>query len=246
MNRTYPDKLEIVPITSQYPYISVSVPGSKSITNRSLVLAALASSQGDCFLNGALRSEDTEVMIEALQRLGFAIEPQWEQLGIKVKRHLGPLIPASEADLFVANSGTTMRFLTAILAAGNGRYRLDGSPRMRERPIGDLLDAMGQLGVSAKSEAGTACPPVVIEANGLAGGRVSIRGDVSSQFLSGLLMAAPFARAPVEINVTGPLVSKPYVEMTIDLMHQWGLHVVQPFEGLYRAQPQAQNSKTGR
>jgi 3-phosphoshikimate 1-carboxyvinyltransferase len=236
--RVYPDRLEIVPIADGYRRADISVPGSKSITNRSVVLAALASRQGDCLLDGALRSEDTEVMIECLRRLGFEIEPDWDHAVVRVKRNSQALIPASNAELFVANSGTTMRFLTAVLAAGEGRYRLDGSSRMRERPIGDLLDALSQLGVKARSESGSDCPPVVIETRGLSGGQASIRGDVSSQFLSGLLMAAPFAKAPIEIQVTGPLVSKPYVEMTLRQMLWWGLHVETPADGFYRIQPQ--------
>src|SRR5262249_226966 len=128
-----------------------------------------------------------------------------------------------EADLFVANSGTTMRFLTAMLSLGRGRFRVDGVPRMRERPIADLLDALQQLGVDAYSEKQNGCPPVIVEANGLHGGKVRIKGDVSSQFLSGLLMAAPFAHHDIEIEVEGPLVSGPYVFLTAQMMRQWGL-----------------------
>src|SRR4051794_13998008 len=112
MSRTYPDKLKIVPLTKP-PNASVSVPGSKSITNRALVLAALSSRQGPCELEGALQSEDTEVMIESLVRLGFDVRPRWNEPTVSVRQHSGALIPAERADLFVANSGTTMRFLTA-------------------------------------------------------------------------------------------------------------------------------------
>jgi 3-phosphoshikimate 1-carboxyvinyltransferase len=134
-------------------------------------------------------------------------------------------ILAPSADLFVANSGTSMRFLTALVSLGHGRYGLDGVPRMRQRPVGDLLSALRQLGVSARSEAGNDCPPVVVEANGLAGGRARIRGDVSSQFLSGLLMAAPRATADITLELDGPLVSEPYVAMTEALLREWGLVV---------------------
>src|SRR5262249_41137215 len=129
------------------------------------------------------------------------------------------------ADLFVGNSGTTMRFLAAMVSLGQGSYRLDGIPRMRERPIEDLLGALRQLGVDARSELGNGCPPVVIRSNGLAGGLAVVRGDLSSQFLSGLLMAAPLAQGEVEIEVVGQLVSSPYVVMTTNLMHQLGVTV---------------------
>ena len=127
-----------------------------------------------------------------------------------------------------------MRFLCALVSAGRGRYRLDGSPRMRERPIGDLLEALSALGVRAVSEAGSGCPPVVVETTGLEGGVVEIAGSVSSQFLSGLLMAAPYARRPVEIRVTGTLVSRPYVEMTLGVMRAFGAKVEVPTAERFR------------
>jgi 3-phosphoshikimate 1-carboxyvinyltransferase len=223
----YPGQLAIRPL-ERPPRAAVRVPGSKSITNRALVLAALYSKGTPCELRGCLRSEDTEVMIAALRALGFDAEARWDGPVPRVTvcgeaDECDLLEPA--ADLFVANSGTTMRFLTALAAVGRGRYRLDGVPRMRERPIGDLLDALGQLGVRAWSEAGNGCPPVVIEADGLPGGRARVRGDTSSQFLSGLLMAAPRARADVTLEVDGPLVSEPYVAMTEAMLRQWGLTV---------------------
>src|SRR6185437_8054667 len=218
------DRLEIVPLTKP-PCATVHVPGSKSITNRALVLAALASDSFPGDLWGVLRSEDTEVMITALQALDFKVETDWRKNFVQVYRGEGEFIPTSEANLFVANSGTSMRFLTALVSLGHGRYRLDGVPRMRERPIGDLLEALCQLGVRAYSEAGNGCPPVVVETDGLPGGRVSIRGDVSSQFLSGLLMVAPFARTDVILEVEGVLVSEPYVAMTIAMMRRCGAEV---------------------
>ncbi len=208
----YPPTLEIVPLTN-VPNLAVSVPGSKSITNRALVLAAMGSRSGCCKLTGVLRSEDTEVMVDCLTKLGFALV--WTDDTISVGRNeSGRLIPAASAELYVGNSGTTIRFLTAMLAAGEGRYRLSGVPRMHERPIGDLLDALRQLGVSAASEARTGCPPVVIETAGLRGGAVRIRADISSQYLSALLMVAPFADGPVTIELDGPVVSEPYIHMT--------------------------------
>jgi 3-phosphoshikimate 1-carboxyvinyltransferase len=144
---------------------------------------------------------------------------------VRVGRHGGKdLVPASSADLFVANSGTTMRFLTALCALGHGRYWLDGVPRMRERPIEDLLAALRGLGVRADSENGNGCPPVVVESGGrLTGPGTTIRGEVSSQFLSALVMVAPFhSPGPLAIRLEGPLVSRPYVEMTLAMMRHWG------------------------
>jgi 3-phosphoshikimate 1-carboxyvinyltransferase len=222
----YPEALAIEPLCRP-PQATVRVPGSKSITNRALVLAALCSRVRKPRLFGCLRSEDTEVMLAALRRLGFEVETDWAASSplVTVFRGDRPLIPAAEADLFVANSGTTMRFLTAMVSLGHGRYRLDGVPRMRERPIEDLLTALRQLGVRARSEASNGCPPVVIETEGLQGGRVRVRGDVSSQYLSALLMAAPFAEGDTVIEVEGPLVSRPYVDMTTHMMRQWMLRV---------------------
>ncbi len=198
----------------------VRPPGSKSITNRALACAALA--QGRSILSGALDSEDTRVMVAALERLGIAIAADWPAARLEVTGSAGH-IPAREAELYVANSGTTVRFLTALVALGQGRYRLDGTPRMRERPIRDLLAALGSLGVHARSEAGSGCPPVVIETAGLAGGVARVRGDVSSQFLSGLLLAAPYARERLEIEIEGELVSRPYVHMTLAVMRAFGV-----------------------
>jgi 3-phosphoshikimate 1-carboxyvinyltransferase len=227
---SYPEKLEIIPLTRP-PNATVRVPGSKSITNRALVLAALCGKVKPCEVQNCLRSEDTEVMIAALQALGFDVQVDWNEQRIRVAGSpQANRIPATQADLFTANSGTTMRFLTAVVCLGHGRYRLDGVSRMRERPIGDLLEALQQLGVRAISEGNNARPPVCIEADGLAGGRVRIRGDVSSQFLSGLLLAAPFARGDVVIEIDGPLVSRPYVEMTLRMMDDWGLPVIRKWE----------------
>src|SRR5262249_8147641 len=160
-----------------------------------------------CALRGVLRSEDTEVMIDALRALGFRVLTEWPESAVFVSAGEDePLIPARKADLFVANSGTTMRFLTAMVALGHGYYRLPcgyyrrhGAPRLHEPPIQDPLAALRQLGVQAETENGNGCPPVVVMADGLRGGRARVRGDVSSQFLSGLLLAAPFADGQVHI-----------------------------------------------
>jgi 3-phosphoshikimate 1-carboxyvinyltransferase len=221
---TYPPTLEIVPLSSP-PSATVTVPGSKSITNRALVLAALASRSGPCVLAGALRSEDTEVMLDCLTKLGFVVEADWRTSQVVVHRNqTDRIIPAESADLFVANSGTTMRFLTAMVSLGDGCYRLDGVPRMRERPIGDLLDALTQLGIDTVSEAGNGCPPVVITTSGWpreGTKEISIRADSSSQFLSGLLMAAAFAPTHTFLSPASSLVSEPYVAMTEKMLVTW-------------------------
>jgi 3-phosphoshikimate 1-carboxyvinyltransferase len=223
----YSDLLELRPLTGPVR-ATVAVPGSKSITNRALVLAALSAKGYACALRGALPSEDTEVMVEGLRRLGFRVLTEWPEPVIFVSSGEDePTIPAREADLFVANSGTTMRFLTALVCLGRGRYRLDGVARMRERPIADLLDALQRLGVSAASEHGNGCPPVTVAARGLPGGRVRIKGDVSSQFLSALLLAAPHADRELAIEVEKPLVSWPYVFMTAQMLRRWGYELRQ-------------------
>ena len=201
---------------------SIRPPGSKSITNRALVCAALA--EGKSVLEGALDSDDTRLMIDGLQALGVAVEHDAKQQTIRVAG-CGGRLPAREADIPVGNSGTTVRFLTAVATLGQGLFRLDGSARMRERPIEDLLDALRQLGADARSQLGSGCPPVVVRAAGLPGGRATVAGDVSSQFLSALLMAAPGAKTPVELAVARKLVSKPYVAMTLGVMAAFGVSV---------------------
>jgi 3-phosphoshikimate 1-carboxyvinyltransferase len=216
------DRIEITPCGPIRA--AVRPPGSKSITNRALVCAALA--RGQSVLRGALESEDTQVMVNALRQLGIQVAADWPQETLRVPGCDGKL-PATQADLYVANSGTTVRFLAATVALARGVYRLDGTPRMRERPIGDLLEALSQLQVDATSETGTGCPPVVIRAAGLAGGKAVVRGDVSSQFLSGLLLAAPYARQPVELLVEGELVSKPYIRLTLAVMKSFGVRAAE-------------------
>ncbi len=215
------DSIEIQPAKGPLD-ASIRPPGSKSITNRALVCAALA--QGRSILSGVLESEDTRVMIEGLVKLGLAIEHDPGSRPVRISGCAGRP-PATNDDLYVANSGTTIRFLTALVTLGQGTFRLDGTRRMRERPIQDLLDALGQLGADARSESGSGCPPVVVRAAGLPGGRATIAGDISSQFLSGLLMAAPCAAGPVELVVGGELVSKPYIEMTLAVMRAFGVSV---------------------
>lgn len=226
---TYPAELEIAPLAKP-PSATVTVPGSKSITNRALVLGTLSVAENGTILRGVLQSEDTEIMIECLRWLGFVLDTDWDQNTVYISPELHPrmyrkncIIPADTADLFVGNSGTTVRFLTAAVALGDGTYRLDGVPRMRERPIQDLLDALQELGVNAYSEYGNGCPPVVVQTTGMRGGRVRVRGNISSQYLSALLMAAPFADGDTEIEVDGELVSEPYIAMTFGMLKEFGL-----------------------
>jgi 3-phosphoshikimate 1-carboxyvinyltransferase len=215
------DPLEIQPVTR--PIVaSIRPPGSKSITNRALVCAALA--DGVSTLVGALDSEDTRVMIDALGRLGIQVEHR-EDGRTLVVHGTGGEIPALEAELFCANSGTTIRFLTALVTLGHGRFRLDGIERMRQRPIGDLLAALNQLGANTASEDANSCPPVIVHANGLPGGVANVRGNISSQFLSGILMAAPAAHTPVALVIDGVLVSQPYVRMTMEVMREFEVNV---------------------
>lgn len=215
---TYPDTLPITPVNHP-PDVTVPIPGSKSLTNRALILAALA--QGSSTLEGALFSEDTDVMAESLRRLGIAVEADAARETFCVQGQGGNL-PAHAADLFVANSGTSIRFLTALTALGTGRYRLDGIPRMQQRPQQDLLDALNDLGVSARSERDTGCPPLIVEsANGLPGGEACVGAEASSQFLTALLMVAPYAHQDVRLQIVGAL--RPfYVEITRRMMAQWG------------------------
>jgi 3-phosphoshikimate 1-carboxyvinyltransferase len=238
MSHTYPEQLEIVPLAKPLN-ATVTVPGSKSITNRALVLAALAAP--GCTVCDALRSEDTEVMVDCLKRLGWLVRADWTANTIEVCRDQSheqveddEWIPHGRAELFVGNSGTTIRFLTALLALGEGTYRLDGIPRMRERPIRDLLDALKQLGVDVRSDFENGCPPVTVNAHGLRGGRVQIKADVSSQFLSALLLVCPFARGDTTIEVAGTMVSEPYVEMTLRLLRLLGLRAEEEAPGRYR------------
>jgi 3-phosphoshikimate 1-carboxyvinyltransferase len=211
--------IKIEPIL--YPlHATVRVPGSKSLTNRALLIAALA--EGTTCLTNALFSDDSIYFAKALQVLGFEVQLDKANHEMTVTG-LGGKIPSSRAELFIGNAGTAARFLSAFLTLGNGEYILDGEPRMRERPIGDLVDALHQLGVEL--EATNNCPPVEIFARGLPGGKTKIAGDISSQFLSALLLVAPYARTPIEIELTTDLNSKPYVDMTISIMKDFGVQV---------------------
>jgi 3-phosphoshikimate 1-carboxyvinyltransferase len=201
------------------------VPGSKSLTNRALLAAALAG--GESLIEGALVAEDAAVMRTALTRLGAGIEARGERSGgvDLAVTGVGGRWPAGGAELDVRQSGTAVRFLTAAVCLGRGRFRLDGDARMRERPIEDQLAALRALGVDARSELGSGCPPVVVEADGLPGGRTRVAGDRSSQYLSGLLLAAPCAREPLTIEVSGELQSRPFADLTLAVMAAFGAPV---------------------
>lgn len=201
---------------------SIRPPGSKSLTNRALITAALAS--GTTRLTGVLASDDTRVMVESLNRLGVSVEHNVAECTMDITGCAGRP-PADRAELWLENSGTSIRFLTAFCALGNGEYRLDGNERMRERPISHLVDALRLFDVDVECELGTECPPVRMQAHGLAGGRTTLAGNISSQYLSALLMAAPCASNEINIEVTGDLVSQPYVDMTMGVMAQFGATV---------------------
>jgi 3-phosphoshikimate 1-carboxyvinyltransferase len=217
-----PAAITMTPLASRPAPARVRVPGSKSLTNRALIVAALA--EGVSTLTGALDSEDTRVMIDSLRRLGIAVDHDPDAATIRVTGCKGK-IPVAEADLFVANSGTSLRFLTALVSTGHGTYRLDGSLRMRQRPVADLLMALNGLGADARSDLGTGCPPVTVVASGLDGGYAFVKGDVSSQFLSGLLMAVPYSRDTTTVEVEGELVSRPYIAMTMAVMEAFGVRI---------------------
>jgi 3-phosphoshikimate 1-carboxyvinyltransferase len=190
------------------------------MTNRALILAALA--DGPTTIENALRSDDTERMAEALARLGFEVDGDAAAATMRVVGQ-GGRIPRRRADLFVGASGTCARFLTALVALGSGEYGLDGTPRMRQRPIAPLLDALGQLGAGATSLGGTGCLPVRVRSDGLPGGRATIDAGVSSQFVSALLMVGPYAAHGLELHIEGAVVSRPYIDMTLQQMARAGV-----------------------
>ena len=215
---TLPDALPIVPRTAPVSG-TVRPPGSKSYTNRALVLAALA--RGRSTLEGALFSDDTLHMARALDGLGFAVTSDEAASRFEVEGGAGKLAAAS-AKVFVGNSGTTARFLAPVMALGTGTYELEGDAAMAKRPIQPLLDALGGLGVKAESIRGNGCPPVRITSSGLEGGSVRMAGGISSQYFSALLMVGPCTRRGLSLEVEGDLVSKPYIEVTAQAMAAFG------------------------
>ncbi len=202
----------------------VYLPGSKSISNRALLLATLA--EGDTTLTNLLDSDDIRHMLNALKQLGVAYQWDANSGEILVHGQGGPLARSAEAlELFLGNAGTAMRPLCAALVVGQGDYVLTGEPRMKERPIGHLVDALRPLGASIEYLETEGYPPVTIRSGKLAGGRVSIDGSISSQFLTALLMVAPLCEDSLTIDVEGELVSKPYIDITLALMARFGVEV---------------------
>jgi 3-phosphoshikimate 1-carboxyvinyltransferase len=202
----------IEPVTQPFD-ATITPPGSKSLTNRALVLAALA--KGESVLSNALLADDTRVMIDALGALGFDLTV--DNTTIRVAGGAGK-IPAKSAELFCGNSGTSIRFLTALVSLGQGTYTLDGVARMRQRPIGALVETLKNLGVRCEYLNEHGFPPVRVIADGLPGGSVSFGSEASSQFLSAILMASPYARHEVRVNLAPQQTSWPYVAMTMQLM----------------------------
>ena len=219
--------MEIRPCSSPLNAVVVP-PGSKSITNRALLLAALG--DGPTTLNGVLDAEDTQIMLNALRTLGLGIRRDTQLHRVEVIGR-GGVYPVKDAEIYVGNSGTSARFLAAALCFSDGDYRLHGKPRMHERPIRNLVDALAQLGTDIRCENDNGCPPVQISGlrkNTTPPNRhAAVSGSLSSQFLSALLMAAPLATAgsDVEIRLTGKLVSVPYVEMTLAMIRAFGVDV---------------------
>jgi len=213
------DKIEIRPLIGKLS-ACIQVPGSKSITNRALLIAAMA--PGPSIIDAALISDDTRYMIGALADLGFDIHLDERRKRVELIGHGGE-IPVRSADLFVGGSGTAMRFLAGFLTLGRGRYRLDGNARMRQRPIGDLLDALCNLGLDIRTEFDNGCPPVIIDApEKFPGGVTRIDASLSSQFVSALLLPSPLWPKGLRLTVEG-LAARPFVLMTLRLMQRAGI-----------------------
>ena len=201
--------------------VTLKVPGSKSLTQRALIAAALA--QGPSRLFDPLASEDTAYTIGALSAMGIAIDESnpecWQVLGA------GGRILSPPQDIFLGNNGTATRFLTSVAALGQGQFHITGSERMAERPILPLMEALRGWGVDIRSDAGNGCPPLTIAARGLDGGATVLPEGKSSQYLSSLLLVAPYAIRPAELAVRGDILSKPYVRMTLAVMADFGIRV---------------------
>ncbi len=235
--------IEIQPISKAVD-ATIQVPGSKSYTNRALLVAAMAN--GTSTLTGALFSDDTHYMSAALRKLGVEIDADEKRSTFAVHGN-GGVIPASSAELYIGNSGTTSRSLTAYVSLGHGRFVIDGDAPMRHgRPIADLLDALRQLGVSARTQFGNGHLPVIIEADGLTGGKTRLDVSKSSQFLTALLLIAPYAKAGIEIEVLGNR-TMPYIDITRSVMAAFGVQVINEdykffrIEGGQQYQPRVYN-----
>jgi len=203
---------------------NVNLPGSKSLSNRALLLAALA--EGTTKITNLLESDDTKHMLNALKQLGIEYKLSDDKTECIVVGNGGPLNTESFEELFLGNAGTAMRPLCAALCLGKGTYLLTGEPRMKERPIGHLVDALRQAGANINYIETEGYPPLKIEANGISGGNVEIEGAISSQFLTALLLASPMAKEDMTITIIGELVSKPYIDITLHIMKEFGVDVV--------------------
>ncbi len=213
------DQIEITPVTKPLS-AAVTVPGSKSITNRALLIAAMA--EGRSAIENVLFSDDTLRMLEALKQLGFLITIEENEKRVTVNG-LGGQIPSSGCDLSIGGAGTAMRFLIPFLTLARGKFRIDGNQRMRERPIGPLLDAMQRLGASVYSERDNRCPPVIADSrNPFRGGATHVDARMSSQFVSAMLMPAPLWPDGLRLQVAGDA-ARPFVEMTLRMMESWGV-----------------------
>ena len=226
MTSNFSSEIRLPPVTKASG--TVKLPGSKSISNRALMLAALAS--GRTRLTGLLRADDTERMLESLTKLGVKVTADGDAAVIE---GAGGFFPVKSAQLFIGNAGTAARTLTAALAFAGGHYRLDGIERMRERPIGDLLAALRTLGADITCEMKEGFLPLVFRPAAPVGRRVSVRGNVSSQYLTALLLTAPLIapEAGLEITVEGELISRPYIDITLSMMKTFGADVTVTKEG---------------
>lgn len=217
----FPEELEIQPL--DYPVdATVRIPGSKSVTNRALLISALAN--GTSTIQNPLFSDDSYWLLDSLTRLGFAIHANQEANSVEIQGQRG-IIPKNGVELYVGNAGTAARFLPPVLALGDGPYRVDGVARMRERPVEDLVEALRRLGGGVEYEDEAGRFPLVVRGGGIRGGATRVPGDKSSQFLSGLLMAAPYAEEPVVLNVETKRIGLPYVGITLDVMRNFGVEV---------------------
>ncbi len=201
----------------------INLPGSKSVSNRVLLLAALA--EGTTVVTNLLDSDDVRHMLAALDALGVCCHLSDDKTICNINGLSGPFGRSREPELYLGNAGTAMRPLCAALCLGKGEYILTGEPRMEERPIGDLVDALRQAGAHIDYLKRDGYPPLQIKADGLAGGRITIDGRVSSQFLTAFLMASPLAEADCSVSITGDLVSKPYIDITLKIMAAFGVQV---------------------
>jgi len=202
----------------------VNLPGSKSLSNRALLLAALA--EGTTKITNLLESDDTRHMLKALKQLGIEYTLSDDKTECIIVGNGGPLNSENFEELFLGNAGTAMRPLCATLCLGKGSYLLTGEPRMKERPIGHLVDALRQAGANINYIETEGYPPLQIEANGLSGENVEIEGAISSQFLTALLLASPMSKEDMTITIIGELVSKPYIDITLHIMKEFGVDVV--------------------